>query len=1058
MQNKLLRLILLSCLVVVTSSSVVYSQQMKTITGTVVEEGNVPLPGASIVVKGTTIGVASGPDGSFTLRVPEGSTTLVVSFIGMKPQEVAITDGPMTITLLPAGTVLDEVVVIGYGTIRRSEVTSAISSVSNEEIQNLSVAGVDQALQGKVAGLTIMNNSGQPGGGVSVRVRGITTINSNDPLIVIDGVPFTSNTVSNKGYDGLGGSNGQTGNSFLATLNPNDIESIDVLKDASAQAIYGSQAANGVLLITTKKGKTGEGKLTYDFSYGQQRVPKYLDVMNLPQFAEYQNSVIEELGGSYEPTEEFADPSLLGEGTDWQEAIFRPGFTMDHQLSISGGTDKTNYYFSAGYYEQEGTLIGSDFKRYATRFNLDSQVKSWLKAGVSANVTRSVQNVTLADAAESTIWWSALQSPLIPVKNLDGTWAGNYTVGGYSYTADNPVATSSNRGNRSTIGQIFGSLYADIQLLKGLSLRNEFSYNIGLQNNIAFQYAANVGTRSLQAQLYDRRNDSYYYALRNYLNYNKAFGKHNINLTAGHEAQYSYWQAIEGKKVDLQNNILDLSAGSTDKTTWDLTGGKGEWAMESYFIRGNYTFDNRYALSLSYRGDGSSNFGTNNKWGFFPGASFGWTVTNEQFAANMKSVVNYMKVRVGMGTVGNQNLPSGAPNPPYSANVTFWPGPVGFGQVGSASTNFLAGIQNPDLSWESVITYNGGIDFGFLNSRIEATIDVYKKVTSKMLLFSTGPALLGIGDAWNDLKAPIGNVGQMTNTGFDLSITSHNIIKSDFSWNTNLVFSHYKNVLNKLINDASSIDGKIYYDNYLITHSVPGYAVGTFWGLQTDGLFRTQDDLDNSFPQFGYDVNESETWLGDVRFADIPDEEGNTDGIIDANDLTFIGSPIPKFTFGLTNSFTYKDFDFSIFLAGSYGAKIYNFMKWQLERMNNVYYNQSTAVMDRYTADNTDGALPRFSLTNTNNTAMSDRYIEDGSYLRIQNVTLGYRLPKNIISKVHISSLRAYVTVQNLLTFTKYSGYDPEVGVYNNTIRLMNVDAGHYPTPRTFMCGINVEF
>ena len=304
--------------------------------------------------------------------------------------------------------------------------------------------------------------------------------------------------------------------------------------------------------------------------------------------------------------------------------------------------------------------------------------------------------------------------------------------------------------------------------------------------------------------------------------------------------------------------------------------------------------------------------------------------------------------------MGNQNLPGGAPSPPYTSNVNFWPGPVGFGQVGGASTNFIAGIANPDLGWESVITYNGGIDFGFAAGRIDLTVDIYKKITSDMLLFSTGPALLGVGDAWNDLKAPIGNVGQMTNTGIDLSLGTRNIVKPNFSWNTSLVFSHYKNVLDKLINESSSIDGKIYYDNYLVTHTVPGYSVGTFWGLVTDGLFRTEADLASSYPQFGSAVAENETWLGDVRFAD-----QNGDEIIDSKDLTFIGSPIPDFTFGFTNNFRYRNFDFSIFFQGSYGAEIYNFMKWQLERMNNVYYNQSTAVMDRYTADNTDGLLPQ---------------------------------------------------------------------------------------------------
>jgi TonB-linked SusC/RagA family outer membrane protein len=475
--------------------------------------------------------------------------------------------------------------------------------------------------------------------------------------------------------------------------------------------------------------------------------------------------------------------------------------------------------------------------------------------------------------------------------------------------------------------------------------------------------------------------------------------------------------------------------------------------MESYFVRGNYTFDERYSVSLSYRGDGSANFGPNNKWGFFPGASIGWTVTNEKFAANWANVMNYMKIRLGAGAVGNQNLPGGAPNPPYTSNVNFWPGPTGFGQVGTASTNFIAGIANPDLGWESVITYNGGIDFGFINGRIDLTVDLYKKITSNMLLFSTGPALLGIGDAWNDLKAPIGNVGQMTNTGIDLSIVTRNIVKPNFSWNTSVIFSHYKNVLDKLINESSSIDGKLYYDNYLITHTVPGYAVGTFWGLETDGLFRTEAELAASYPQFGAAVAENETWLGDVRYKD-----QNGDQVIDSKDLTFIGSPIPDFTFGFTNNIRYRNVDLSIFLQGSYGAEVFNFMKWQLERMNNVYYNQSTAVMDRYTATNTGGALPRFTNSNTNNTAMSDRYVEDGSFVRIQNITLGYRLPKTLINRVKMANLRLYVTVQNLYTFTNYSGYDPEVGAYNNSIRLMNVDAGHYPNPRTYMGGVSVEF
>lgn len=1026
--------------------------QNRVVTGIITDQNAAPLAKASVTVKGSKTSVMSDGNGAFKITVPDAAKVLVVSFVGMKSKEVSIENkSSLLITLDLADSKLNEVVVIGYGTRRRADISSSISSVNARDIKDIPVSGVDQALQGKVAGVSVTNNSGQPGGGVSIRVRGITSINSNDPLIVIDGVPFFSNTISNSGYAGLGGSDGQTGNSVMSTLNPNDIESIDVLKDASAQAIYGSQAANGVILITTKKGKSGEGKINYDVYYGQQSVMKKLDVMNLREFAAYQNDVAPLLGRV--PSAEFQDPSVLGPGTDWQEAIFRKGQIQSHQLSFSGAKDKTSYYLSLNYFNQSGILIGSDFKRFSTRFSLDNQIKSWLKVGVSGNISRSRQNVTLADAAEGTIWWAAIQNPLIPVKNLDGTWGGGNTIGGFQYGQDNPVARSNFRGNKTINTQAFGNVYADITMPYGLSLRNEIAYSVGLQNNSAFQNSGVIGPTTLQSQLFENRSNSYYYAIRNYMNFNKSYGKHNISATAGHEAQYSYYENISGKKVDLQNNILDLNSGSTDKLTWELGGGKSDWAMESYFVRGNYTYDNRYSLSLSYRGDGSSSFGPNNKWGYFPGASIGWTISNEKFAEPFLNVVNYMKLRMGYGAVGNQSLPSGAQRPPYTAGVIFWPGPVGFGQVGNASTNFINGIENPNLSWESVITQNLGIDVAILNSRIDFNIDVYKKSTTNMLLFSTGPALLGVGDQWNDLKAPIGNVGKMNNTGIDITINSTNITGKAFTWKTNLIFSHYKNKLVKLINAATSINGKVYYDNYTITHTVPGQPVGSFYGLVTNGIFRTPADLDASYPQFGYTVDETHTWLGDIRFADI-----NGDKQIDANDLTFLGSPLPKFTYGLTNSFSYKSFDLSVFLQGSYGAKIFNFLRWQLEKMDNPYHNQLRSVMDRYTASNTSGSLPRFTNTNTNNVYMSDRYVEDGSFLRIQNLTIGYRLPREWTSKALINSARFYFTVQNLHTFSKYSGYDPEVGAFNNSIRLMNVDMGHYPVPRTITIGANVEF
>ncbi len=1027
--------------------------QNRNVSGVVSDQHNAPLAGATVSTreKGKKNTTTTDANGAFQLSVPANATALIISYVGATTKEVPIgNQSNLIISLEVKDVKLSEVVLIGYGTARRADISSAISSVKSKDLKDLPVAGIDQALQGKVAGVTVMNNSGQPGGGVSVRIRGITTINSNDPLIVIDGVIFTSNTKSSAGYAGLGGSDGQTGNSFLATLNPNDIESIDILKDASAQAIYGSQAANGVILITTKKGKAGEGKISYDVYVGQQEVTRKLDLMNLREFAQYQNEVAPLLG--LQPTPEFADPSKLGEGTDWQDAMFRRGNMQSHQLSFSGGKDKTTYYISANYFKQTGILVGSDFKRYSTRFSLDHQLKSWIKVGVSANASRSIQNVTLADAAEGTIWWGAVQNPLIPVKNLDGSWGGGQTIGGFQYSQDNPIARSHFRGNESISSQIFGNLYADVEILKGLSVKNEFAYSLSLFNNQAFQKSGYIGNTSLRSQLYDYRGNGYYWAFRNYINYNKGFGKHSITGTLGHEAQYNYWESLGGKKVDLQNNILDINAGSSDRTTWELTGGKSVGTIESYFARGTYSYDNRYSLNLSIRRDASSKFYGENKWGSFPGASVAWTVTNEAFAEKIKKVVNYLKVRLAYGSVGNQNLPSGSPTPPYTSVVSFWPGPVGFG-----NSSYLYGIANPDLTWETVVTRNAGIDVSFLNGRIDLTVDIYKKTTSDMLIIGTGPRLIGVGDAWDDLKGPVINVGEMSNRGVDISLNTNNVKSKHFTWKTNVIFSKFKNKLDKLAASTAALTGRLYYDNYTVSFTQPGYAVGSFFGLVTDGLYRTQEDLNNSLPQFGYTVDPTHTWLGDIRFKDISGPDGKPDGVIDASDITFIGSPLPKFTYGITNSFTYKNFDFSVFLQGSHGAKIFNFLRWQLEKMDNAFYNQLRSVQNRYTSTNTGGDLPRFTNTNVNNVYMSDRYVEDGSYLRIQNVSLGYRVPAKWVSKAKITNMRLYVTIQNLHTFTKYSGYDPEIGAFNNNIRLMNVDAGHYPNPRTFTIGANIE-
>ncbi|HEY0066355.1 MAG TPA: SusC/RagA family TonB-linked outer membrane protein, partial [Flavisolibacter sp.] len=684
--------------------------------------------------------------------------------------------------------------------------------------------------------------------------------------------------------------------------------------------------------------------------------------------------------------------------------------------------------------------------RYALRFNLDNQVKTWLKAGISANATKSNQKLTLADEQDGTITQALLQSPLIPVRNLDNSWGGPGTnVGGVTYYQDNPVAKSEMRDVTTDLSKLFGSLYADVTVLKNLTIRNEFAFDFSLTQNSAFQRAGLIGNTPYTSFLLEGRSNSLWYVIRNFANYNRTFGTdHSVALTAGHEAQTSRFDYINGGRYNLAtNNLVALNAGDAANQT--LQGGKGHSAMESYFARAGYTYANRYSVNLSYRADASSLFGPNNKWAYFPAASVGWTVTNERFAENLRAL-NYLKIRLGYGSVGNQNPPNGAPRPPYTSNVRFTTNGFGAG-------SFPGNLANPNLKWESVETQNAGIDLSILNRRLDITVDVYKKVTNDMLIYGTMPSFTGVGSAWNDVKVPLVNAGQMTNKGIDVSVTSHNISNKNLTWRTTAVFSKYNNVLDEYANGAS-IDGTVVYGTILLTHTVEGHPVGSFYGLVTDGLFRNERELASGLPQFGLPVNQNNgTWLGDIRYKDL-----NGDGQVNDADITFIGNPQPKFTYGLTNNFSYKGVDLSVFLQGSYGAKIFNFLRRSLEGMENQYYNQMTTVTDRYNSQNTDGRLPRFTQNNKNNTAISDRWVEDGSYLRIQNVALGYNLPKDLIRRAGLNNLRVYVSGQNLYTFTKYSGFDPEIGAFNQGISLMNVDNGHYPNPRSVTVGLNVEF
>lgn len=1028
--------------------------QAQVVTGKVTDESGQALPGVNVIKKGTTVGTATDGEGAFSIQASEGDI-LVASFIGYAPQEVAVNNQTtFNIVLKEDVATLQEVVVsVGYGAMKKAEVTSSISSVSEKDIKGLPVAGIDQALQGKVAGVTISSNGGQPGGGINVNVRGITSVNGNQPLYVVDGV-ILNGSRSSISQDQLGGMAGQNVQSPLAALNPNDIESIDILKDASAQAIYGARGANGVVLIKTKSGKIGEPKITYDVYYGIQVRPKKLKLLDLSQYAAYQNSLVPEIraaGSGLDTLGEFKNPSVLGRGTDWQDAVFQQGYIQNHNLAFSGGQNKTSYYTSFNYFKNEGIVIGSNYERFNVKIGIDQEVKPWFKAGASLNVSKANQKVTLTDGSDAVISLAVYNSPASPVRGVDGQLAGSTNIGGSSYgNANNPVALASLRNVRAIQYKAFGNVYSDLIFLKSFTFRNEVNYDFNVGQNSAFQplvQNTTTGATILSpSKLIEDRTISQFWALKNYLTFDKTIGKHYVNAVVGHESTLSNFDQVTSSRQNLTNNLQSINAGSA--TNQSISGGKYLTAYESFFARATYTYNGRYSIQGSIRRDGSSSFGPNKKWGVFSAVSAGWTLSEEEFIKNIP-VINHLKIRGGIGSVGNSN--TAGQNNAYVTNVQL----VAISPFGNGAQNFNVG--NPDLQWESVVTQNGGVDATLFNNFLDLSVDVYQKVSTKMLLQAKLPVYSGLnsGNTYNPVQPPVTNAGKMTNTGVDITISTNNIRTSNLTWRTSIVFTHYKNVLN----DNGGVPQSAYreYGNAIqVTSSPSGQSVGSFYGLKTDGLFRSQEELNafglaNSNNQLA--VGPTGVWLGDIRFKDI-----NGDGVIDSQDLTNIGSPIPKFTYGMTNTVNFKNFDLSILITGSQGAKILNYTKRLTEGMYNSYLNQSTAVLDRYTPDNQNATLPRYNQWNDNNRRLSDRYVEDGSYLRIQNVTLAYNFPSALIKRLKFVSARLYVSAQNLKTFTKYSGYDPEIGAYNNSPFNMNIDDGHYPNPRTYTIGGNFVF
>ena len=1042
--------------------------QTKTITGSVSDDRGQPLTGATVTVKDTKIAVTTDASGKFTILVPPTRRTLVISFVGMNDRELAIgTKTSFAISMKQTTASLSDVVVIGYGTQKRGDVNGAVSSISAKEIADIPQPSVDQMLQGRVSGVTVTQNSGAPGAAVSVRVRGITSFTGSEPLYVIDGVVVDGNAPhqasTNGGLVNVSPTPQETAFSVLTSLNPNDIESIDVLKDASATAIYGSRAANGVVIITTKKGRVGQGKIDYDGYYGTQSQGKYLNMMNLPQYATYENHLSDFFGTARRA--EFADPSKLGPGTNWQRAIFRNAPEHSHTLSFSGATDKTDYYVSGGYFNQQGTIVSSDFHRYSFHAAVNSQVKDWFRIGTSLSADQNKTNVSLGNNY-GLIYNALLEAPDAQVYNADGTFAGPVVVNGQNQGSANPIAQASLLTNNLVRTNVQGNIHGDIKFLKDFVLHSEVDGNFDwTQSHIfypTFSYGASGSapaySNTLASLLFNNDYDSYW-NWDETLNYNHTFGeKHAVNALIGHEVWESNYDGINAQTSGFigGNTVQTLNLGTQSTNLLDEP--KGSQSMESYFARAIYTYDNRYSVSGIFRRDRSSNFAQGHQVGNFPGVAVSWKLSEEPFMESMKTVFSNLKVRLGYGTVGNANIGQ------YKYGSAIAAAATGLG------TAFLfSNLNNPNLTWETAIQQNAGLDFSILNNRIDGSFDIYKKTSKNFLFQQPLPAFLVGGTAEYSgnsvVQPPYVNAGEIQNTGFEFTIHSRNITKKDFSWSTSVVFSHYTNKVTSL-NGFPNLNGIIstgFGPTIFATRTAPGGPIGEFYGYKSMGIIKTQAQLTDlaTHPQNVLGVPQPVTsdrtvangvYLGDILYA-------GADGKGGPNKQYNLGSPNPDFTYSIGNNFTYKDFDLSIFLVGSQGGKILNAVNFQTQGMYGLYMNQLASVSNYWTPANPNSNIPtpRGSFGN-NNLVMSDRFLENASYLRIQNVRLGYSLPSNIARAVKMSHLKAYVSGQNLHVFTKYSGLDPEVGSNNQNPILQNIDYGRYPTPRIITFGLNAEF
>lgn len=981
--------------------AVVAQTTSKTVSGVVLDGKGEPLIGVSVLIKGSNVGTITDVNGKFS--VPAESVqnpVLLFSYIGYDSQEVSPKGQTLRIQLVEKAKSLEEVVVVGYGTQRKKDLTGSVVTVKSADLKSLPVPSVSDALQGRAAGVQVVS-SGTPGTDATFRIRGVGTINDANPLVVIDGLPID------------GG---------LNQLNMDDVETIQVLKDASATAIYGSRGANGVIIITTKHGSSGASHINFNYSYSVQHATNVVKMLNATQFATLHNEML--ANGGQTPNPAFADPSTLGAGTDWLDAFFRTAPMQNYSLNYSGGTDKTNLYVSGNYFSQDGIVINTGYKKYTFQLNTDSKVTSFLKFGNSLTLNHDIKsngNYSVRNAM--------LALPTQPIYHTDGTYSGPVAQPLYDGDILNPIGAARTVENSTNGYNLMGSIYAELQILKELKFKSTF----GLQANFwdsrtwSPKYAWDTSVQ-LQSYLSEQYNKNLTWLWDNTFTYDKTFGKHKLGVMAGTSAQENRYNFMNGS---IQNFASDVTQQLNNGILLPTVGGTtSSWATFSYMGRVNYAYADKYLATATLRRDGSSRFGEKNKYGLFPSASLAWRISEEDFFKPV-TFVNDLKLRVGYGATGNQSIgnysfASSLNTIKYNFNNT----------VVSAVVPTV--MPNPYVQWEQQKQGNIGIDATLFNQRVEVTVDAYLKQTDKMLV----PMSVPVSTGYSDVLVPSINAGKMENKGVELTVNTKNIT-GKFTWNTMFNVSFNANKVVSINDTVPMPSGSIGLNSNLALIQA-GLPINEFYGFKTDGIFQNQAEVNSHAVQVPGNDPYSRTSPGDIRFKDL-----NNDGVINDKDRTYLGNPNPTFTFALNNTFTYKGFDLSIFLQGVAGNKIINANRFWSEAMD-VAQNQTTATLNRWTGEGTSNTMPRAVFNDPNkNTRPSDRYVENGSYLRVKNVTLGYTLPVSLVRKAKLSTARFYLSAQNLFTITQYKGFDPEVGT-------SGIDNNVYPVTRTISIGVNL--